>query len=375
MKKVLKITGIILGVLIAIPLVFLGGAYLNAWLILGGVEGGQRERVAALESEIATLPGGVHSTWRDGAGTGLSDELRLNEIQFIGTHNSYAKRPNWLQEFAISLVEPDTVPTLRYDHADFTTQLTEGVRSFEIDLRYHGEGKFSVSHVPVVGNDGTVANLELGLKEIALWSQSHPDHLPISIMLEFKEDWMFLDPSLKRFNHDGEAMTTLNQLLTDTFGESLLTPDQVRGSESSVQAAALGEQGWPTLGKSRGKVMLFMWAGEALREQYLGAFPDLRGAALFTAARDNAGSDIAVIIHDAPDATAIGAYVEQGFFVRTRADADLKLDEADPRGAFDSGAQVISTDYPWYAPHESGYQVSFDGGSSVRENPVTPQRQ
>lgn len=375
MKKVLKITGIVLGALLAIPLVFLGGAYLNAWLILSGVEGGQRERVEALEEEIATLPGGVHSNWRDGAGTGLNDELRLNQLQFIGTHNSYAKRPNWLQEFAISLVEPDTVPTLRYDHANLSTQLTEGVRSFELDLRYHGGGQFSVSHVPVVGNDGTVANLELGLKEIALWSQSHPDHLPITIMLEFKEDWMFLDPSLKRFSHDNEAMSALNQLLTDTFGETLLTPDQVRGSESSVQAAVLGERGWPTLAESRGRVMLFMWAGEALREQYLGEFPDLHGAAVFTAARNNAGSDIAVIIHDIPDTAAIVNYVERGFLVRTRADADLNLDAADPESAFSSGAQVISTDYPWYAPHESGYQVSFNDGSSVRENPVTPQRQ
>ncbi len=77
----------------------------------------------------------------------------------------------------------------------------------------------------------------------------------------------------------------------------------------------------------------------------------------------------------------ITQYVQAGYMVRTRADADTKEarsgDVTRREAAFTSGAQIVSTDY--YRPDPRGgttagwttYSVSLPGGAfAARPNPV-----
>jgi hypothetical protein len=71
----------------------------------------------------------------------------------------------------------------------------------------------------------------------------------------------------------------------------------------------------------------------------------------------------------------IADLVKQGYLVRTRSDADTKEgrtgDTTQRDKALRSGAQIVSTDYPWYEPSRwVGFSVSLPGRISVRCNPV-----
>lgn len=73
---------------------------------------------------------------------------------------------------------------------------------------------------------------------------------------------------------------------------------------------------------------------------------------------------------------AIQRLVQQGYMVRTRADAntvEARRGETRRRdAAFASGAHVVTTDY--YRPDPSfgtGYEVALPGGAPMRCNPIT----
>ena len=69
------------------------------------------------------------------------DELRMNQLQVIGTHNSYHVRDKPIKSGRAS--------EWNYTHPPLDVQLDRGVRSFELDLHWRG-GEFLVFHVPII---------------------------------------------------------------------------------------------------------------------------------------------------------------------------------------------------------------------------------
>ena len=74
-------------------------------------------------------------------------------------------------------------------------------------------------------------------------------------------------------------------------------------------------------------------------------------------------------------AARIREAVEAGYIVRTRADADTREartgDMTRRDAAFATGAQFVSTDYYRADPRfKTGYEVRFEGGTTLRCNPV-----
>jgi hypothetical protein len=47
---------------------------------------------------------------------------------------------------------------------------------------------FKVMHVPDIDYMSTVLTLTDGLKQVLYWSERHPKHVPIFVLLELKED-------------------------------------------------------------------------------------------------------------------------------------------------------------------------------------------
>jgi len=285
-------------------------------------------------------------------------------VQVLATHNSYH-----IQQDAP--IQSST--TTQYTHAPLDQQLDMGVRGFEIDVVNAPDGSFPVLHTPVVDATSNCTPLAQCLQVIRTWSEAHPGHVPIFVLIEPKNDDVdfVIDPTLRRF--DAAGLDQLDKTVRSSLGRGLITPDSVRGSAKTLRAAVTG-RGWPTLGKTRGKTLVALNTEGAIRNTFLQGHPSLERRAMFVTA-DERSPAAAVIKMDDPDEAKIQALVKQGFIVRTRADADLiearNHDTSRREIALRSGAQIVSTDFEVAVPAIGGdYVVQIPGGTPARCNPV-----
>src|SRR5690349_16515581 len=95
---------------------------------------------AACSSEQDADPVGTTTTT---SATSAADGLALNQLQMIGTHNSYHVAPEaklFAAEKAVAAgLGPDAgglgdINSLGYTHQSLTDQLDSGIRSFELDV-------------------------------------------------------------------------------------------------------------------------------------------------------------------------------------------------------------------------------------------------
>ena len=333
--------------------------------------------------------------------------VRLNEVQVIGTHNSYHLRAHDSLLALIAKVNPATAQELDYSHRPLPEQFSWlGIRQIELDIyadpqgglfaeprgvkraaeaglpsvpNHDPEGKlrrpgFKVLHVPDVDFASSALTLVDALRQVRDWSAQHPSHFPIFIMLEPKVDSE--GPELTQPAPFGtpELAALEAEILSVLPRERILKPDDVRGTEATLPDA-LRKHGWPRLDSVRGKVMFAMDNEGAVRDLYLKGHPALEGRLIFVSVPP-ANPAAAWMKQNDPvgDFARIQALVKGGFLVRTMADggtAEARKNETRRRDqALASGAQFISTDYPEPNPAFSPYRVQFEGGIVVRANPV-----
>lgn len=301
------------------------------------------------------------------------DQIRLDQIQILATHNSYHLRPAAPFDFA----EVD------YEHAPLDVQLDEhGIRSFELDT--YNAPELPVFHTLIIDTGTTCTLLEDCLGTIREWSRRHRGHVPIVVLIEPKDiptdpnpsiqqaiDQAVLDQELSPW--DAAGLDRLDDLVRRVFGRSLVTPDEVRGRSRTLRAAIL-KRGWPALKDVRGGVIAVLNSSGASRDLFLASTPSLEGRAMFVTSRLELPS-AAILKRDAPKPAEIAQLVRQGFLVRTRADADTAEaranDTARATRALESGAQIVSTDYPVADPLIGPYVVQLPGSVTVRCNPVS----
>jgi hypothetical protein len=290
------------------------------------------------------------------------EQLRINELQFLGTHNSYHVRDP---------AKPNkNFPDWGYSHAPLDVQLERGVRSFELDLQYRN-GEFQVFHVAMLDEGSTCRTLKEGLETVRRWADTHSRHLPISILFELKQEGPMLDPTVKI--PDAAALDQLDRLLLSVFPrDRTITPDDVRGRAATLRDA-VQNSGWPTLESARGKVFYILHDERKERELYTHDHPSLKGRVMFVRS-DESRDDAATLVMDDPRDANIPRLVKAGYFIRTRADSGLKTKGPRPAArrtaAFASGAQIVSTDFP---PGETqprtGFVVEFEGAPPGQVNP------
>ena len=157
----------------------------------------------------------------------LSDTLRLNEIQVIGTHNSYHLRPDEDKLEAFRLFDPEEAATWEYSHAPLFEQLEAGVRAFELDLNFY-EGEWSVFHVPNVDENSSCRVFVDCLQTIRQWSEANPSHVPITVLLEIKEDSAGVVGKTEEITDD--ALRNLESVVKDHIeSPMLLSPRSCTG--------------------------------------------------------------------------------------------------------------------------------------------------
>ena len=341
------------------------------------------------------------------------DDLKLNQIQVIGSHNSYRINATAEMHGLIASFQPEFSLDLDYGHPPLDIQFSQyGIRQIEIDiyhdpeggLFYYQRGNFWIG-MPVAS--GIEELLDPGLKVLHFpdidyrthyytfidalqavkdWSNQHPNHIPIFILIEAKEESLSnLYPSLSGFTQpapfDNTALDAIDTDIRSVFGENLdkvITPDDIRGENESLESVILNG-GWPTIGESRGKIYFGLDNGGATRDSYVDGHPALTGRVLFTAS--DPGTPEAAFLKLNTPTESIADFVSQGYIVRTRADADTKEARSGDTGprdlAISSGAQFVSTDYyvsdaradtseDW-----TNYSVSLPGNYIARENPVS----
>jgi hypothetical protein len=239
-----------------------------------------------------------------------------------------------------------------------------------------------VFHVQDIDFRSRCLTLVACLRTIKRWSDDNPRHLPLTILLELKDD-PIPDPGFgfvipRQF---GPAdVDAVDREIRSVFSErQLLTPDDVRGRHPTLEDAVL-KRGWPRLGEARGKVLFALDNEGEEKRLYLAGHPSLRGRVLFTSSRPGAPEAAFVKLNDPlDDGALIRDLVARGYIIRTRADADTEQartgDTTQRDAALASGAQFVSTDYPVPNPDfGTGYFVDLPGVGTARCNPVNAPR-
>ncbi len=236
-------------------------------------------------------------------------------------------------------------------------------------------------HAQDVDYRSNCLNLVRCLGAVKTWSDAHPTHAPIAILLELKDEAIPVVPSppaVTPIPWTSANIASIDNEINSVFAPSdIVRPDDVRGSHGTVNAGALAGN-WPTLAQSRGKV-LFLMDNSSKRADYLSAFPGLHGADIFTNAQPGDPDAAFVEMNDptGPNTAKIQDLVRSGYVVRTRADGDTvearNNDTSTRDAAFASGAQWVSTDFAGAGSAAylgSNYSVELPSGTTARCDPV-----
>ncbi|TXE05944.1 phosphatidylinositol-specific phospholipase C1-like protein [Algoriphagus aquimarinus] len=334
-----------------------------------------------------------------------AQNLKLNQIQVIGSHNSYKSQmaPELLTYLA--KVNPSASQSLEYAHIPLESQLDLGLRNLELDVYHDPEGgKFSnpkgLEIIKASGgtlpeydpNDALskpglkmfhVQDLDFqshyllfadALQALKKWSESNPDHYPIFILINAKDG--NIPGTRPTLPFTAAALDSIDLEIRTHLGmDHLITPDMVKGKYANLETAVLAGN-WPNVDNVRGKFLFVLDENEEKTDRYLSAKPELKDAVLFVNKKEgNSTAGFRIINNAVKDEAYIRELVKKGYMIRTRADSDTKEARANDFSTFEkakaSGAQVISTDY--YQPStffKSDYKVIFEEQGYERPNPV-----
>lgn len=334
-----------------------------------------------------------------------SAALSMNDMQAIGSHNSYKLAIPALEMALVKAYNQDSAVSLDYSHLRLTTQLDMGLRQIELDIVYDPEGGrfadpllpretartygampydardmhtpgFKVLHSQDIDVHSNCATWVICLEEIKAWSDANPDHVPILIMFNAKEGGSAYPGVTPALDFTREAYRALDAETLSVFpADRIIKPDDVRGDFDTLREAVLAGN-WPALDNARGKVFFALDERPEKVRTYMDGRSSLQGLPLFVNSISEQEDHAAYFTMNNPlvDQERIRAAVNAGFIVRTRADANTREarvnDTSRREAAFASGAQYISTDY--YVPRLefSDYSVSLPGGAAARCNPV-----
>lgn len=354
---------------------------------------------AASASAAETARAGCGEEWID-------TNVPINQLQSFGTHNSYKEKIPAAEMALINERLPKVGPTLDYEHRSLAEQLDKGARQIELDpsddpdgglystplarkilaergvalepydLAVMAKPGLKVIHVADIDYRSHCLLFVECLKQVKAWSDAHPRHTPILMMINPKSSGIPWPGAAKVIPWSKAAFDRMDAEIRSVFSEDqLLTPDDVRGSHATLRDAVTSG-GWPRLGQARGKVIFTMDLSPEANAPYAEGHPSLKGRVAFMTTYPTAPEAAYFTMNDPEQQLAdIQSLVKQGFLVRTRADADTKEAREGTttrrEASLASGAQFISTDYLWADPRfGTGYTASLPGGEVTRCNPV-----
>jgi hypothetical protein len=310
----------------------------------------------------------------------MDANLRLNQLQMIGTGASYKQRPESGVLTIIRMGGRADAEALDFGQPSLTAQLDADVRALSFDVVHDPKGGvfrnpaiagmgmallpdefraimqrpgFKVMQVPDVDYRSSCLTLKDCLSQVAAWSRANPRHLPILVTLRPHDEKTPMPGAVTPPAINAVALAALEKEIRASFTPAqLLTPALVRGRHAGLRQAVATE-GWPKLGAVRGKVM-FLLDGKATA--------NYRGGLMF-AIGDRPGNAVVAINDPTRDGSRIAAARQAGLLVMTRADDETREarsnDVTRRDAAFASGAQVVVTDFALSDPAIGPYRVSL----------------
>ncbi len=329
---------------------------------------------------------------------GLPATLRLDQVQLLGSHNSYKRYPSADEEARIRSLAPQYWDELDYGHPPLEAQFAIGIRQIEIDVAPDPQGGLyatpyqmaaeatrkammapgaKVLHVPQLDIESHCLAFRDCLAILRRWSDRHPGHLPVTVLVNAGDFPPIAGSWLHDAKFEAADLDALDSDIRAVMGtDRLIVPDDVRGARATL-AEAVRAHAWPTLAVAKGRFLFVLDGNDRHFALYRAGHPSLRGRAMF-GYYDEPSPEAAVFnIQDPRGQEArIGRLVRAGYLVRTRADADTKEARAnDPTrltAAIASGAQFVSSDYYDGVPdpHGYAYRASLPGDVLNRCDPV-----
>lgn len=338
-----------------------------------------------------------------GVNTDPGDNVPINHIQVIGSHNSYKRAIDPKLFKILQRADSVSMSKIDYSHISLTEQLNLGLLDLEIDVyadtlggkyahpkgldwapgqpAYDTEGLmkqpgFKVFHIQDIDYRSNCPTFKGCLQELKKWSEAHPNHHPIFITMNAKDEVMKRPGFTVPDKFTSAIYDKLDKEIADNLGLShVLTPDNVRGKYKTLEEAVL-HQNWPTLKQAKGKFIFLLDETEPKLSEYISGHPSLKGRVLFTNSEPGTPEAAIHVMNDSKkQMLQITALVKKGYIIRTRADSDTQEARANDKSSFNaamqSGAQIISTDYYKKSEHfKSDYTVAFAGGEYFRLNPL-----
>jgi len=336
------------------------------------------------------------------------EDVRLHELQLIGTHNSYHLEPHPAVGDLIRTAGTSLLEAIQYTHRPLPQQLQDlQVRQLELDIYADPAGGlfaapigrtivtaagrdagpdpnadgqlsapgFKILHAPGFDYLSNVATLSQAFQQIRVWSEAHPRHLPVMVLLELKDSAPG-PTGIRVVPYDTPLLQQLNELILQHFpADTRLVPQELCTAEDACVRDAVLRRGWPPVRDLRGKVFFCLDNEGQWPERYLDACEAPRQALLFVSvAADH--PQAAWMKRNDPEQQfqEIQSLVRQHFLIRTRADADTRQSRSNDGRRRDqamaSGAQYISTDFPEPQARFSDYSVRWPDQQPARYNPL-----
>ncbi len=142
----------------------------------------------------------------------IADSVTLDQIQVIGSHNSYHLEAVKRESNFRKAIVGDTADALEYTYASVGQQLGQfNVRQLEFDVWFDPEGGLyakplirtltlggslgqemrapgnKVLHIQDIDYHSNCVTFRECLQEVKTWSDRHPEHIPITFLIEFKD--------------------------------------------------------------------------------------------------------------------------------------------------------------------------------------------
>jgi hypothetical protein len=289
-------------------------------------------------------------------GAAVPSDLRLNQIQIKGTHNSYHQQ---------SLIAWHA--SHKYTHLPLTEQLEKrGIRAFELDVHRPAFGSdLVVYHIAAVDSKTTCSKFKDCLRELKNWSDQHPGHVTIFVWIEIKDGTG--GPKFTDFNRVDEE-------IREILGDRLITPDDLQGDHETLQAA-IQMNGWPTVEASRGKFIFMLDSDDRTPSVYL-RNESLAGRVMLPRANESTlNSPWAVVAKTDPGSFHAAALQKNFILAVNLCSPESKASDCQEslKKSLEAGTHLIMDDFEGDDPKQSlgGYYVQLKDQLTANCNPVT----
>ena len=297
-----------------------------------------------------------------------AQNVKINEIAVIGTHNSYQMTETSANRMMMKLLNFITFGAVLdktdFEMDTFTQQLEHGVRNLELDIETaddKGDISFVVSHHPLLENVSSAYNFEKALEEIALWSDHNPGHLPVYLLIEPKGN---VPPVNNLKSYTVEYALELDKVIRQSLGDRLLTPKDAMGEFTSLEEMRMNDS-WPTLKSAAGKIIVLMHTCDVTPE-YIAVDETISTQAMFPMLEfeDIDKSYASFILANKPKNAANNKSItidEKNLMVRTRADSYPTFSDERYGYTEECGSHIITTDYPPRTVRENEHTYTLGG--------------